>query len=444
MSVHIEDRLRTFDYPEGMVALAHSAFAPLIATTPVQNGSIDRILHAVREHLGTEIAFVSRYLDGGMKELTHVDSDLELPMGPGFIDPRENSYCWHIAEGRLPELIQDPADHPFTQTMGITDFLPVGCHLNTPLRLSDGTVYGSFCCLSRKPDRTMTERDVGVLRAFAALAVEQIERTLESDQQNNALRSAVEGVIAGGVLTILHQPIHSLATGLPVGAECLARFADAKERGPDCWFNEAAQVGLGVELEMLAFRNALATAAHVPAGCYLSINASPEAVLSGQVLEALELSGGRNLVLELTEHQEVADFALMQAALDELRGHARIAIDDVGAGYAGMRHLVELAPDLLKLDMSLTRDIHRDVARRALASAMVGFANSIGAKLVAEGVECAEEVAVLADLGVTYGQGYYFARPMPVIAATQHLMGAAKNAERVPAPGVSADTRRRA
>lgn len=404
------------------------------AQQPVQHASIDRILRAVREHLGTEIAFVSRYLDGGMKELTHVDSDLDLPMGPGFVDPRENSYCWHIAEGRLPELIQDPADHPFTQTMAITEFLPVGCHLNTPLRLSDGTVYGSFCCLSRKPDRSMTERDLGVLRAFAALAVEQIERTLENDQQHEHVRTAVARVIEGNGMTILHQPIHSLVTGLPVGAECLARFADAGQRGPDRWFSEAAGVGLGVELEMLAFRNALATAAHVPPQCYLSINASPEAVLSGEVLAVLEQSASRNLVIELTEHQEVADFPRMKQALTEVRRHARIAIDDVGAGYAGMRHLVDLAPDLLKLDMSLTRDIHRDVARRALASAMVGFAESIDAKLVAEGVENADEAAVLADLGVDYGQGYHFARPMPVVAATQHLMGVATTREEPAAP----------
>ena len=122
-----------------------------ISAEPFQSSSIDRILRAVREHLGTEIAFVSRYVENDEKELTHVDSDLELPMGPGFRDPRENSYCWHIAEGRLPELIQDPADHPFTATMGITEFLPVGCHLNVPLRLSDGRLYGSFCCLSRSP-----------------------------------------------------------------------------------------------------------------------------------------------------------------------------------------------------------------------------------------------------------------------------------------------------
>ncbi|MEW4448071.1 EAL domain-containing protein [Qipengyuania sp. JC766] len=401
---------------ESLLTAAHARMEPL------QNASVDRILRAVREHLGTEIAFVSRYLEGGMKELTHVDSDLDLPMGPGFVDPRENSYCWHIAEGRLPELIQDPADHPFTATMAITEFLPVGCHLNTPLRLSDGTIYGSFCCLSRTPDRSMTERDLGVLRAFAALAVEQIELTLETDQRAVIVREAIDAVIAASAVTILQQPIHSLATGHPVGAECLSRFPDAAERGPDCWFDEAAEVGLGVELEMLAFRSALATARHVPSDCYLSINASPDAILSGEVLRAIDAIPGRNIVVEVTEHQAIPDFVEMKAALDKLRGHARIAIDDVGAGYAGMRHLVDLEPDLLKLDMSLARDVHKDRARRALVSAMVAFAGSIGAKLVAEGVECAEEAAVLAELGVDYAQGYHFARPMPVVAVTQHLM----------------------
>lgn len=402
-----------------------SAFTPHLAAAalkmaPVHNESVGRILHAVREHLGTEIAFVSRYLDGGLKELTHVDSDLELPMGPGFVDPRENSYCWHIAEGRLPELIQDPADHPFTKTMAITDFLPVGCHLNTPLRLSDGTIYGSFCCLSRQPDRTMTERDLGVLRAFAALAVEQIELNLEQEEQDAAIRSRIAPLIKSGELAIFQQPIHSLATGRAVGAECLARFPDAGSRGPDKWFEEAARVGLGVELEMLAVRNALASATAVPPHCYVSVNASPETILSGAIEAALE-GCSPNIVVEVTEHQAVESFSALKQALEPIARRARIAIDDVGSGYAGLRHLVDLSPDLLKLDMSLTRGIHRDVARRALAGAMVRFAESIGSKLIAEGIECAEEAAVLAELGVDYGQGYHFARPMPAADAVRYL-----------------------
>ncbi len=401
--------------------------APAIAKfEQIDDASIGRILKAVRQHLGTEIAFVSRYVENHEKELTHVDSDLDLPMGPGFRDSREDSYCWHIAEGRLPQLIHDPADHPFTQTIGITEFLPVGCHLNVPLKLSDGTIYGSFCCLSRQPDRSMTERDLDVLKAFSALAVEQIERTLETDEKLDATRKAVRAVIENNGLQILQQPIVAIGDGKPVGVECLARFPDAEKRGPDKWFEDAAEVNLGLELELLAIDRGLETMSHHPKGAYLSVNASPETVLSGALEERLSKIEGRQIVIELTEHHQVDDFSALKESLDRLRPYARIAIDDVGAGYSGLRHLVDLQPDLLKLDMSLTRDIHTDVARQALTGAMVHFASEIGAKLVAEGIECEEERKKLAELGVEYAQGYFFARPMPTIAAAQFTMGATR------------------
>lgn len=393
----------------------------------IEDGSIDRILGAVRKHLGVEIAFVSRFLGNGERELTHVDSDLDLPMGPGFREPVEDSYCWHIAKGNLPQLIQDPKDHPLTKTLAISDMLPVGCHLNVPLKLSDGTAYGSFCCLSRKPDRSMTQRDLDVLKAFAALATEQIERTLEEDAQQDAVEAAVRKVIETGDLRVLHQPIVSLETFQPVGVECLARFPDADERGPDEWFREAGEIGLGVELELLAIRSAFATSNHLPREAYISVNASPDTILSGKLWEVLSHFKSRDLVLEVTEHDKVTDFDALKERLQEIKPFARIAIDDVGAGYAGLRHLVDLEPDILKLDMSLTRDIHEDVARQALTTAMVRYAKDIGAKLVAEGIECEEEREVLAELDVDYGQGYLFARPMPVIASAQYMLGATRN-----------------
>ena len=392
-----------------------------ISSEPIANGSIDRILHAVRRHLGTEIAFVSRYVEDGEKELTHVDSDLELPMGPGFRDPRENSYCWHIAEGRLPELIQDPADHPFTQDIAITHFLPVGCHLNVPLRLSDGSLYGSFCCLSRSPDRTMNERDLGVLRAFAALATEQIETHLDTDYRLNRIDKRITKLIGDRAMQIHQQPIHSIKEGKPVGVECLARFPDAMMRGPDTWFEEAAEIGRGLELELLAVECALESLKQVPKDFYVSVNASPDTIMSGALHQVLERAGKKNLVVEVTEHQQVDDYAALKKALQPISKYARIAIDDVGSGYAGLRHLVDLGPDMLKLDMTLTRDIHQDLARCALVGAMVRFSEAIGSKLIAEGVEHAEEAEVLKKLGVEYAQGYYFGKPMPVEGAVKHL-----------------------
>ncbi len=400
------------------------SIAPAIANfQQVEDQSIDRILDAVRKHLGTEIAFVSRYVENDERELTHVSSDVDLPMGPGFREPREDSYCWHVAEGNLPELIQDPADHPFTENLAITKLLPVGCHLNVPLKRSDGSVFGSFCCLSQQPDRSMTNRDLDVLKAFATLATEQIERTLDASERLLASENAIRELLSTGQLQMFQQPIVDLATGKPMGVECLARFPDASERGPDKWFDEAAEVGLGAELELLAIRAGLATINHLPRDAYLSINASPATILSGALEEVLASYADRKLVLEVTEHHQVDDFDALKASLERLSPYARIAIDDVGAGYSGLRHLVDLRPDLLKLDMSLTRDIHKDLARQALTTAMVHFAVEMGAKLVAEGIECDEERDVLRDLGVDYGQGYLFARPMPVVAAAQYMLG---------------------
>ncbi|MXO73369.1 sensor domain-containing phosphodiesterase [Alteraurantiacibacter buctensis] len=394
-----------------------------LADELLKDPAIERVLAAVRGHLGVEIAFVSRYVDGGLRELTHVHTDLDLPMGAGFREPVEDSYCWHILEGRLPELIHDPADYPLTAQLAITDFLPVGCHLNVPLRLHDGSVWGSFCALGRKPDRTLGERDMKVVRAFAALAAERIEESMVQDVELSAARARVSEMLDGHAITIFHQPIHCLTSGDPVGVECLARFPNTRQRGPDQWFEDAEKVGLGVELEMAAVRNALETLGHVPEGKYAAVNVSPATILSGLVERELEGVNTAKLVLEVTEHQKVVDFAVLAAALGRLKGKVRVAIDDVGTGYSGLRHIVDLKPDILKMDMALTRDIHKDPARRALTGALVQLSRDIGCKLIAEGIETVEERAAMAALGVDYGQGYLFARPLPVVAAQQHLLG---------------------
>lgn len=397
--------------------------APPLADELVTDPRIERILRSVRGHLGVEIAFVSRYVENGQRELTHVSSDLDLPMGAGYREDREDSYCWHVLQGRLPELIQDPADHPLTQKLAITDFLPVGCHINTPLRLADGTVWGSFCALGRTPDRTMNLRDLEILKSFAGLVGERIETSLEKDIILRSARERVLAMLDGHAVTMFQQPIHDLKNGKPVGVECLARFPDLNKRGPQAWFDDAERTGLGSELEMTAVRCALETVGQVPDGIYAAINASPATILSGRLRETLERFEPANLVIEITEHQHVEDFPALAREIAALKPFAKIAIDDVGTGYAGLRHLIELQPDILKMDMVLTRDCDKDPARRAIGAAMVQFSHDIGAKLVAEGIETEEEREVMQHLGVDYGQGYLFARPLPVVAAQQHLLG---------------------
>lgn len=405
----------------------------LSAGTPGERSQIDAILDAVRQHLGMEIAFVSRF-QGEERQFTHIRTDIPVPSRPGDSEPVHGTFCHHMLQGRLPELIRNAADIPFAQTIPIARALPVGAHITVPLRLKDGSLYGTFCCLSRTADYSLTDRDLATVRAFADLASEQVEVELRDSKHRRMLVDRIDRAIEGGQPVIHLQPIHRLANGRSAGAEALARFADAGIRPPNLWFEDAFEVGLGVDLELAAIRNALAASAYVPADHYLSINVSPETVLSGRLDALLAAARRANLVLEITEHSQVEEYDVLRDALAALRRHARIAIDDVGAGYSSLQRVIALEPDILKLDMSLTQDIHIDPARRALAGAMVDFSARIGAVIVAEGIERIEEAKVLRDLGITFGQGYLFSKPMPLVAAHQHMIGAAGRPEPAPPP----------
>jgi EAL domain-containing protein (putative c-di-GMP-specific phosphodiesterase class I) len=221
---------------------------------------------------------------------------------------------------------------------------------------------------------------------------------------------------------MVFQPIYCLDTGDIVGAEALARFSDSGSRGPDAWFAEAAQVGLGTDLELAAVHSALRALPHLPGDLYLAVNVSPETVVSEKLARLLaDVPPGR-LVLEITEHAIIQDFVLLREALQPLRERVLIAVDDAGAGYAGLHHILNIAPDIIKLDMVLTRGIDSDPARRALAAALIGFAVNTNSRIVAEGVETQAELTALRQLGTDAAQGYFLQRPQPLHALTRFLI----------------------
>jgi len=385
------------------------------------DAQVDAILDAVRAHLGMEIAFAARF-EGDQRRFTHIRTELPVPQRPGDCEPVEQSFCHHILEGRLPELIHDAQQLPFAHELGITKALPVGCHISVPLRLKDGSLYGSFCCLSRAADHSLTERDLSTVKAFADLASDQIELAMGKRREREAAIARIDAAIAAGQPAIVYQPIHRLSDGGAAGVEALARFPDRDERPPCDWFNEAAALGVGLELELAAVRAALLGLAYLPDDIYCAINVAPETVLSGALNAILADAPAGRIVLEVTEHAAVESYASLREALAPLRSRVRVAVDDVGAGYAGLKHILDLSPDILKLDMGLTRDVNVDPARRALIAAMVDFAGDIGCRVVAEGVETADEAKVLRNLGVDYAQGWHYSRPMPPVAAQQYLL----------------------
>ncbi|MBV8960015.1 MAG: EAL domain-containing protein, partial [Actinobacteria bacterium] len=150
-------------------------------------------------------------------------------------------------------------------------------------------------------------------------------------------------------------------------------------------------------------------------GAVLAINVSPTTAMTGELAQLLARYPQERLVLELTEHAQVDDYDRLLEALTRLRSRGVcLAVDDAGAGFASLHHILLLSPDIIKLDISLVRDIHEDPVKRALACSLVTFAREIGSTIIAEGIETPDELATLADLGVPWGQGYHLGRPAPL------------------------------
>ena len=246
---------------------------------------------------------------------------------------------------------------------------------------------------------------------------EQLARERRDAEELERRARRVDDVLAENRLSMVFQPIVSLVDGHLLGVEALARFHGEPSRPPDEWFAEAEAVGRGVELELNAAALALQQLEALPPGTYMSINASPRAAAVPGLAALVDGYPGDRIVLELTEHTQVEDYGALLAALEGPRSQGvRIAVDDTGAGYAGLQHLLRLQPNVLKLDLALTRSIDTDPARRALAAALVSFAGEIDAVLVAEGVESVSELRTLSALGVSAAQGYHLARPGPLSA----------------------------
>lgn len=212
---------------------------------------------------------------------------------------------------------------------------------------------------------------------------------------------------------IAFQPIFDLCRGELFGAEALARFDGRPYRAPDLWLADAEAVGLGIELEIALARAAVEQLPELPEDMVLTVNAGPEALVSGDLVDALGTAPAGRIVVELTEHIAVEDYPALAAALAGLRANGvRLAIDDAGAGFASLMHILRLAPDFIKLDRQLISGIDFDPVRRSLASSLMRFAQETGAVIIAEGVETAGELAVLEGLGITHAQGVHLARPV--------------------------------
>lgn len=362
---------------------------------------VDRVLRLARRHLGMDVAFVAAF-EGGTQRYEAVDGDAGLGIARGAARPLGDTICARMVADRSLSIVPDIAADPRLRDLPAAAGL--GAYVGVPLTLPDGRLHGTFCCVSRTPDPTLTERDAKFLELLAELVVGEVETM----RRRAATEATIRRLLDGSDVTTALQPIVSLDDGRCVGVEALSRFPEPYVP-PDAVFAQAHSVGLGAELERRTIGSALALLPSLAPDQFLAVNVAPSVAATLAWREDVPMS---RLVLEITEHDAVASYAELREALEPLRERgARIAIDDAGAGFASLHHIVELSPDIVKIDRALVDGVANDPVRRSVVTSFVLLGVELGAVVLAEGVENEADLGAVRRLGVRAAQGYVFAKP---------------------------------
>jgi EAL domain-containing protein (putative c-di-GMP-specific phosphodiesterase class I) len=375
----------------------------------VADQQIRDLLATAKRALGLSVTFLTR-MDGTTQHLERVDSSVPFLFKEGYQQRQERTLCQAIRDGELPAVIPDLRQHPAAMRLPAARFPRIRSYVSVPVVFSDGTVYGTFCGAGLTTDKGLAPRDQALMDVLAQAAALVLEPAEQEKSRVAEITSRLAPVVQGGGPLVVLQPIAALATGLRVGAEALSRFPAEWGKAPDVCFQEAHSVGQGDHLELLALRRAGAHLDRVSG--YVAMNVSPATLLTAEcraVLDALPLE---RVLLELSEHDPVEDYDALDDVLAPLRARGlRLAIDDVGAGFSSLRHIVLTSPDVIKLDRTLVDGLSANPVLATLVRSLVQFGHGAGAAVVAEGVETADDAAVLRDFEVDYAQGWHVGRP---------------------------------
>jgi EAL domain-containing protein (putative c-di-GMP-specific phosphodiesterase class I) len=369
---------------------------------------VAELLRTAKNSLGLSLTFLTR-MDGEVQHLEVVESSIPF-FHDGQSQPQATSLCQAILDGKLPSVITNVAKLPEAKRLPAARFPRIRSYISVPVSLSDGTLYGTFCAAGFTADKDLTKRDRALMEVLASAAATIIEPGVQERRREASIRTRLQPILNAGGPRVVLQPIVALFDGARVGVEALSRFPTEWGQPPDEVFADALSIGIGLELELLAVRRAAEEFAGVSG--YLAINFSARTLLDERCQELLRELPIERVVVELSEHDPVLDYPTLLDALAPLRkAGLRLAIDDVGAGFASLRHILLTSPDVIKLDRSIVAGAGVDPILRRLVHSLVEFGHDAGASVVAEGVETREDAAALRDAGVDFGQGWYFARP---------------------------------
>lgn len=394
--------------------MTREEFAIGAVTSKAEMESLSDVLETIRKFLDMDIAFVTSTNEAylGQERLALTGQLRAAPLDPAL--KQADRFCGQIIKGNLPAMISDTRSIAIPTETSINDARNIRAVVHMPLYDNQGNQNGNLCAFSLKPKPGLHQCDLTVVSMLGRLASGSLTRhNLAASSRQNATND-IQKIIADDLFEIYLQPIVSLSSNRTMALEALSRFNTGQSYDTPTWFEMASTADLSVELELAAIIKAIRFVPDLPNGMYITLNASPETVCTPTFLDIMQKIEKDRVVIELTEHTAISDPDALQIALDKLRKRRiGVAIDDVGAGYAGLSTLLGLNPDVLKLDRGLVCNIHNDPAKQALTKAMVHFAQETDSFLIAEGVEHAQEHWMLRQLGVRLGQGYLYGRPEP-------------------------------
>ncbi|CAN5401752.1 hypothetical protein BH11ACT7_BH11ACT7_36210 [soil metagenome] len=371
------------------------------------------LLGVLRRRLGLDTAWLSSFHDGTyLVEVLDGNADA-VGVFAGQQLSLSESYCVRVIDGRLPAVISDTSTNQMTAVLPVTRELGLGAYVGVPVLGSDSATTGMVCVVSAEAKPDLADDDLLIVRQVAELIGTLIESPVRGTDPTANQRKAIRRVVKERDFEVVFQAVHDAATGKVVGVEALARFPCEPFR-PDKFFKQAALLGLSNELETAIVRRVFSLIPHLPPDVFVAVNISPAAALCAPWPELLAAVDSSRIVLEITEHDAVSDYGALDDVLEACRAQGiRVAVDDVGAGFASFSHVLELGPEFLKIDQSITRHIDVDDARRRLAQAIAELAAQIGATVIAEGVETQGELDTVLAAGITWVQGYHLSRPKP-------------------------------
>jgi EAL domain-containing protein (putative c-di-GMP-specific phosphodiesterase class I)/DNA-binding response OmpR family regulator len=389
-------------------ALGHLTLSP----TPEE--AAETVVDELARRTDCDFIAVTQLLRGGrLRELATYNRIAGVRRGGTLLGPNlSHRYVSRAREGPWAEDVVPTQDGVRRATFAAAD-IDIGA--GAPIYAGDELVGLLWLGIGRQGHRPTLARKSSLLAAVIDYAsiLSAVAGPALADRRDIALvQSRLRRILTAREFHPVFQPIVDLGSVAIVGYEALTRFHDGTR--PDLRFTEAASVGLGHAYELATIEAALAAASHLTEDAFLTLNMSPGLVLeSGRRLRKMMQATTRRLILELTEHVPIDDYTELRKAIEAL-GNVLLAVDDAGAGYSSLRHILELRPAFAKLDTSLVRAIDVDELRQALVAGLVYFAMRSGCHLIAEGVESEDEATTLRRLGVELAQGYLFGHPEPI------------------------------